>query len=117
MIINQLTVNDIYHQGDLIYPKPEHKTVSLSSQASMLVVCVFFDIDLLQNQNAKMREIVDRFFIDNWVVPIFMAVTVNLFDLWEPYKAARQALTNISDHVNSKMISAYFRDKLDEYQV
>lgn len=33
----------------------------------MLVICLYFRPDILHNQTAKMREIVDKFFPDNWV--------------------------------------------------
>ena len=33
----------------------------------MLYVILFFAPDILQNQQAKMREIVDKHFPDNWV--------------------------------------------------
>lgn len=41
-----------------------------------------------------MREIVDKFFPDNWVLSYYMGLTVNLIEAWEPYKAAKQALNN-----------------------
>lgn len=36
-----------------------------------------------------MREIADRYFPDNWVIPYYMGFTVDLFTEWEPYKAAK----------------------------
>ena len=61
-----------------------------------------------------MREIVDKHFPDNWVswvcdlfdqlvsdicfvlqiISMYMGITVNLLEAWEPYKAARIALAN-----------------------
>ena len=37
---------------------------------------------------AKMREIVDKHFPDNWVISIYMGITVDLIDAWEPYKVS-----------------------------
>ena len=34
-----------------------------------------------------MREIVDKHFPDNWMLNLYMGVTVNLAEAWEPYKA------------------------------
>ena len=39
----------------------------------MLYVILFFAPDILQNQQAKMREIVDKHFPDNWVRLILIA--------------------------------------------
>jgi hypothetical protein len=33
-----------------------------------------------------MREIVDKHFPDNWVLNLYMGITVDLVDAWEPYK-------------------------------
>jgi WASH complex subunit strumpellin len=33
----------------------------------MLYVVLYFDPDVLKNETATMREIVDKFFPDNWV--------------------------------------------------
>lgn len=41
-----------------------------------------------------MREIVDKHFPDNWVISIYMGMTVNLAEAWEPYRAAQAALNN-----------------------
>jgi WASH complex subunit strumpellin len=41
-----------------------------------------------------MREIVDKHFPDNWVISLYMGMTVNLCEAWEPYKAAMAALNN-----------------------
>ncbi len=49
-----------------------------------------------------MREIVDKHFPDNWVISIYMGMTVNLCEAWEPYRAAQSALNNTlaPDNVN-----------------
>ena len=39
-----------------------------STQASMLYVVLYFEPDILKNETATMREIVDKFFLDNWVI-------------------------------------------------
>jgi hypothetical protein len=38
---------------------------------------------------AKMREIVDKHFPDNWVTAYYMGITVDLSEAWEEYKAAK----------------------------
>eukprot|EP00045_Choanoeca_perplexa_P015316 m.190625 g.190625 ORF g.190625 m.190625 type:complete len:1158 (-) comp16947_c0_seq1:144-3617(-) len=93
MLIGRLRTDDIYDQMS-IYPEPEHRSTALSTQAAMLYVILFFDPKTLQTEQAKMREIVDKHFPDNWMINLYMGVTVNLAEAWEPYKAARKALDN-----------------------
>ena len=66
VVIGHLRSDDIYHQI-ASHPHPDHRSTALAQQAAMLVVCLYFSPDVLQNQTAKMREIVDKFFPDNWV--------------------------------------------------
>uniref|UniRef100_A0A4W4E8D1 WASH complex subunit 5 n=1 Tax=Electrophorus electricus TaxID=8005 RepID=A0A4W4E8D1_ELEEL len=99
MVIGRLRSDDIYNQVSA-YPLPEHRSTALTTQAAMLYVCLFFTPSILQSQQAKMREIVDKYFPDNWVISIYMGITVNLVEAWEPYKAAKTALNYTLDSAN-----------------
>lgn len=101
VILGRLRSDDIYNQMSA-YPFPEHRSVALATQAAMLHVVLYFSPEVLHSQHAKMREIVDKYFPDNWVISIYMGMTVNLVDAWEPYKAAKQALLNTLDADNVK---------------
>lgn len=103
MIIGRLRSDDIYNQIS-VYPLPEHRSTALANQAAMLYICLYFSPKTLHTQNSRMREIVDKFFPDNWVISIYMGITVNLIDTWEPYKAARNALSNVIEINNIKEI-------------
>ena len=70
MVIGRLRSDDIYNQISA-YPLPEHRSTALATQASMLYVILYFDPEILHNQQAKMREIVDKHFPDNWVNILF----------------------------------------------
>lgn len=51
-----------------------------------------------------MREIVDKFFTDTWVVPYYLGFTVDLVQYWKNYKAASTALMNYTldmDNINT----------------
>lgn len=96
MVLGRFRAVDIYNQI-LIYPLPEHRTTALANQAGMVVVCLFFSPNTINTQPSRMREISDKFFADNWIVNVYMGITVNLIDLWEPYKAAKAALNNTVD--------------------
>ncbi|KAJ4971389.1 hypothetical protein NE237_004488 [Protea cynaroides] len=75
------------------YPDPEHQTVALASQAGWLYVLLFYSPEFLHNGLA-MREIIDRFFKDSWVVPFFMYFTVDLSTSWGAYKGAKTSLSS-----------------------
>ena len=76
------------------FPKEEQKSHALSSQASILVVLLFFYPDILEKDFTKMREIVDKFFDNNWVVSFYMGYTIDLNEYWKEFKAARKAIEN-----------------------
>uniref|UniRef100_A0A672S262 WASH complex subunit 5 n=1 Tax=Sinocyclocheilus grahami TaxID=75366 RepID=A0A672S262_SINGR len=101
MVIGRLRSDDIYNQVSA-YPLPEHRSTALATQAAMLCVCLYFTPSILHTQQAKMREIVDKYFPDNWVISIYMGITVNLMEAWEPYKAAKTALNYTLDTANIK---------------
>ena len=66
MVIGRLRSDDLYNQVSA-YPFPEHRSTALATQASMLYVILYFAPEILHGQQAKMREIVDKHFPDNWV--------------------------------------------------
>lgn len=103
-VVGKLRSEDIYNQL-AVYTMPEHQASALATQASMLVVCLFFIPQYLHNDVSKMREIADKFFPSNWIVPIYMGVTINVIDYWENFKAAKSALSNTC---NSKMVKEVF---------
>ena len=63
---------------------PDHRSVALSNQASIIFVLLNFCPKILQSENAKMREIVDKHFPDNWVVPIYQGHLIDLTEIWAP---------------------------------
>ena len=94
LIIGKLQMDDLYLMA-MSFPSPEHRSTRLATQASMLYVILYFAPDILSREKATMREIVDRHFNDNWVIPTYMGRTVDLMTEWAPYAAATAALDNI----------------------
>ena len=92
-LINQMKDDDIYKQLSA-FPLPDHRSVALSNQASMIFVLLFFDADLLMKERSKMREIADKHFSDNWVVPIYLGYIADLVEYWMDFPAAKTALAN-----------------------
>ncbi|XP_064625132.1 WASH complex subunit 5-like isoform X2 [Lineus longissimus] len=113
MVIGRLRSDDIYNQIHA-YPFPEHRSTALATQAAMLYIILYFAPKLLHTQQAKMREIVDKHFPDNWVISIYMGITVNLLDAWSPYKAASTALNNTLDAGNVKELSNKYAAKVEK---
>lgn len=112
LVIGRLRSDEIYNQT-LAFPHPEHRSTAVAAQASMLVIILSFKPTILHTQTAIMREIVDRFFPDNWVISIYMGTVINLCDWWSPYKAARTALNNTLENSNVKGIAQKYGVKMD----
>ncbi|XP_022909938.2 WASH complex subunit 5 [Onthophagus taurus] len=113
IVIGRLRSDDIYNQLT-VYQRTKHRSTALSSQAAMLYICLFFSTNILHNQTAIMREIVDKYFPDNWVVSIYMGFTCNLIESWESFKAARTALNNTLEVSNVKFLSDLHNRKIQE---
>lgn len=92
-IIGKLRSEDIYNQL-AVYTIPEHRSAAFATQGGMLFVCLFFTPHYLHSDATKMREIVDKFFPSNWIVAVYMGVTINVVDYWDNFKAAKSALNN-----------------------
>ena len=80
----------------------------MGNQAAMLVVILCFQTNTLNSSAATMREIVDKFFPDNWVISIYLGMIIDLLDWWSPYKAARVALNNTLENGNVKNVAQKF---------
>nr|CAD7455336.1 unnamed protein product [Timema tahoe] len=65
LVIGRLRSDDIYNQISA-YPFPEHRSTALATQAAMLFLSLFFSPNILHTQTATLREIVDKYFPDNW---------------------------------------------------
>lgn len=52
-----------------------------------------------------MREIVDKHFPDNWVIPIYQGHLVDLTEIWSPFPAAMKALSNNIEVENIRKIT------------
>jgi len=123
MAIGRLRSDDIYSQITA-YPNPDHRSTALATQASMLYVILYFAPELLNNDQAKMREIVDKHFPDNWVITYYMGFMVDLAVVWDGYKAAKNALNNtlalpnVQQHLqrNMEILETVSRD-LDNFLV
>ena len=99
LLISRLRADDVYNHTSA-YPSPQHRSIAYAAQSSMLYIILYFTPELLHKREAIMREIVDKHFPDNWVLPFYLGFTVDLADAWLPYKAATSALRNIMSKQN-----------------
>mmetsp|Transcript_21478 Transcript_21478/g.35261 ORF Transcript_21478/g.35261 Transcript_21478/m.35261 type:complete len:1140 (+) Transcript_21478:113-3532(+) len=107
MIVSRLRSDDIYNRRKA-YPSPEHRSTALATQSAMLYTILYFAPTVLEKEQSMMREIVDKHFNDNWVVPFQMGFAVDLSQAWEPYRAARLALDNILNKQNVTDVTERF---------
>ncbi|XP_052843945.1 WASH complex subunit homolog 5 [Drosophila gunungcola] len=111
LVVARLRCDDIYNQLTL-YPHPAHRSTALSTQAAMLYVCLYFCPKVLHSQGSQMREIVDKFFCDNWTISLYMGITVNLVDAWQDFKAARSAIENVINPAAIKPLCQQQKEQL-----
>ena len=86
---------------------PQERSTALAGQAAMLYVMLYFVPETLRQETALMREIVDKYFCDNWVISLYMGHIVWLPEAWDGYKAARAAIANTTTNTEVKRVSAY----------
>lgn len=92
--INAMKDDDIYDMTQVYGNNPSHRSLALSSQASIIFTLLPFVPRLMDDQDAKMREICDKHFPDNWVIPIYGGQLVDLLSYWDSFPAAKTALHN-----------------------
>ena len=83
----------------------------------MLYIILYFAPDVLDEQSHTMREIVDRHFAGAdayWVVPYYMGFLEELPHAWEPYKAAKAALSNTTNANEIKRLYAQHTQNLSD---
>ena len=117
LLIAKLQSVDIYNQTVLAFPHPDHRSAALAQQASMLFVILFFCPSILRSQRARMREITDKFFYDNWVTSLYMGELVNLIEAWEPYKAARESLIQMLEFESTKNLANQYHVRFNRASV
>ncbi|XP_001600214.3 WASH complex subunit 5 [Nasonia vitripennis] len=114
LAIARLRTDEVYNQTSA-FPHPDHRSIALANQASMLVIILSFRPSVLNNQSAIMREIVDRFFPDTWVISVYMGIVIDLWDWWSPYKAAKAALNNTLENSNIKRVAQKYGQRMKKH--
>ena len=112
-VIDCLVTDDLYIRSKY-YPGFEHKTVRLSFQAPMIFVVLYFQPKVMENKHGLTREIIDKFFDDNWVIPLYTGITIDLFSEWQHYGDTKVALDNILKKETVKMLNQRNSDGLKE---
>jgi WASH complex subunit strumpellin len=116
MIIIAVKDDDIYRQS-AAYPSPQMRSFALANQAALLFVLLFFVPQVLVKAKSPMREIVDKHFYNNWVLPYYLGYIVDLTFWWNPYRAAKMALGNILDMESiEELIKEFVNRQYESYQ-
>ena len=102
-VIGCLISDDVYQQSSA-FPNVDQRSTRLSKQASMLYVVLFFDPVVLRDEQSRLREIVDKYFYDNWVVHVYAGMTADLSIEWGRFDAAKSALNNVLQVDNVKKL-------------
>lgn len=91
IVLDRLRGDDVYDALRL-WPNPEHRSVALSGQAPLVYTVLWFAPEAMATDTVMMRELVDKHFSDNWVVPVYLGTLHDLTMYWKPFKAAMSAL-------------------------
>ncbi|WKX92112.1 hypothetical protein Q1695_010275 [Nippostrongylus brasiliensis] len=86
--------------------------VDRSTLIKWIFVCLNFKSNILKNDTAKMRQIVEDFFRDEWVVHLGLGLNINLIDYWQHCRAALGTLVNQVDLVKAKNLAIYHYNAL-----
>lgn len=95
-LIECLLTHNIYPMQEVAFPSYQQRTTKLANQASMIFIILYFQPSAFKQQDKKMRQLVDRFFADNWVVPLYNGESLDLFIEWnERFPSAQLALESV----------------------
>lgn len=104
-IIHALMTHDIYPFEGISFPSFKHHSARMSKQSSKLFVILQFKPQLM-NQSNLMRQIVDRFLGDNWVIPLYNGELVDLSIEFSENLDALQVLQNAFPESKTRSLDA-----------
>ena len=87
--------------------------MALATQAAQLYVILFFDPVTLRDEEAVMRENVDKFFPDNWVIAYYLGFCADLSIAWSRYPAAAAAIRNTTATRNVERHKQIYLEKVE----
>ncbi|KAK6058705.1 hypothetical protein COOONC_03723 [Cooperia oncophora] len=91
--------------------------VDRSTLIRWIFICLVFKPSTLKNDAMKMRQIVEDFFRDEWVIQLGLGLNVNLLDYWQSYKAALTAITTQVDLNKAKSMASYHYNALGKLSI
>ncbi len=105
-IMECLISNDLYPDRSFAFPSYEQRSSRLGPQGAMLVVILYFDPILMKQNTNLMRQIVDKFFHDSFVVPMYNGTVIDLSIEWNyRFPAAKDALEHVIDAANIQRLN------------
>lgn len=106
--INLMKDDDIFNMISVFGNKPQYRSCALAQQAQMIFVLIPFCPAILENHDSKMREICDKHFADNWVIPIYNGVHIDLLSYWSSFTSATKAMANNISEDRVTSLAKYF---------
>ncbi len=72
----------------------------------MIVILLFFDPQIMKQNDSIMRQIVEKFFHDSWIVPLYNGSIIDLSTEWgNRFPAAKNAIQHVVDRANIKRLN------------
>lgn len=105
-IIECLLTVDLYPDQSFAFPSYDQRSSRLAHQGAMLVIVLFFNPMLLKKNTIMMRQVVDRFFPQSWMVPLYNGAVIDLSIEWNSrFPAAMGAIEHVIDALNIERLN------------
>ena len=105
-IIECIITVDLYPDQAFAFPSYDHRSTKLGNQAAMVVILLFFDPRIMTQNESIMRQIVEKFFHDTWVVTLYNGAVLDLSIEWcTRFPAAMNSLKHVLDQKNIQRLN------------
>jgi len=105
-IIECLVSVELYNEQVFAFPSHSHRSVRLAQQGSMLAVILLFNTQTMKDDSSMMRQIVDKFFHDSWIVPLYNGSEIDLSIEWSAdFPAAMESLNDVINGTNVEKLN------------
>jgi WASH complex subunit strumpellin len=105
-IIECLVSVDLYPSQSYAFPSFHHRSSKFGQQSAMLLIILFFDECSLKHNTNLMRQVVDKFIHDTWIIPLYNGSVIDLSLEWnQQYPAAMNAINHVIASENVRQLN------------